>query len=156
MHFLEDYFNILKYKIITEDLSIYQTIDEGIDKKLKKVINDVKSVDELIMAIKSKRYTYNKIRRMLIHILCDFTKDKANSFKKIKYIRILGFDNKGRNYLNKIKKEIDVPIISKITREKDKMLEKEIEISKIYLLPLSIEKQNEEIKKEFQNHIIKC
>ena len=149
MHFLDDYFNILKYKIITEDLSIYQTIDEGIDKKLKKVINDVKSVDELIMAIKSKRYTYNKIRRMLIHTLCDFTKDKANSFKKIKYIRILGLDNKGRNYLNKIKKEIDVPIISKITREKDSMLDYEIETTKIY----DIITNDNLVKKEF-NRII--
>ena len=36
-HFIEDYYPLLKYKIITEkDLSIYNTVDEGIDKILKK------------------------------------------------------------------------------------------------------------------------
>ena len=77
LHFIDDYFNILKYKIITEkDLSIYQTVDEGIDNLLKKEITNCNSYDELIKKIKSKRYTYNKISRMLIHILCNFTKEK--------------------------------------------------------------------------------
>ena len=133
LHFNNDYFNILKYKIITEkDLSIYQTVDEGIDKLLKKEINNASSIDELIQLVKSKRYTYNKISRMLNHILCNFTKEKAEKFKQIKYIRILGLNIKGRNYLNKIKKNIDIPIISKLLREKDEMLDYELETTKIY------------------------
>lgn len=133
LHFNDDYFNILKYKIITEkDLSIYQTVDEGIDKLLKKEINKASSIDELIQLVKSKRYTYNKISRMLNHILCNFTKEKAEKFKQIKYIRILGLNIKGRNYLNKIKKEINIPIISKLLREKDEMLDYELETTKIY------------------------
>ena len=58
LHFIDDYFNILKYKIITEkDLSIYQTVDEGIDNLLKKEITNSNSYDELIKKIKSKIYT---------------------------------------------------------------------------------------------------
>ena len=136
LHFIEDYFNLIKYKIITEkDLSIYQTVDEGIDSLLKKEIINCNSYDELINKIKSKRYTYNKISRMLLHILCNFTKEKANKFKEIKYIRILGFNKKGKEYLNKVKKDIDIPIISKINREKDEMLEFELETTLIYDLP---------------------
>ena len=148
LHFIEDYFNLIKYKIITEnDLSIYQTVDEGIDKLLKKEIINCNSYDELINKIKSKRYTYNKISRMLLHILCNFTKEKANNFREISYIRILGFNNKGKEYLNKIKKDVDIPIISKINREKDKMLEYELETTLIYDLPY-----NENlIKREYRN-----
>ena len=147
LHFIDDYFNILKYKIITEkDLSIYQTVDEGIDNLLKKEISNCNSYDELIKKIKSKRYTYNKISRMLIHILCNFTKEKANNFREIKYIRILGLNKKGRDYLNTIKKEINIPIISKITREKDEMLEFEIETTKIY----DIINNSNLVKKEFE------
>lgn len=147
LHFIDDYFNILKYKIITEkDLSIYQTVDEGIDNLLKKEITNCNSYDELIKKVKSKRYTYNKISRMLIHILCNFTKEKANNFKEIKYIRILGLNKKGRDYLNTIKKEINIPIISKITREKDEMLEFEIETTKIY----DIINNSNLVKKEFE------
>ena len=152
LHDIEDYFPLLKYKIITEnDLSIYHTVNDGIDKKLKKEIINATSYDDLIKKIKTKRYTYNKISRMLLHILCNFTKEKANLFKEISYIRILGFNDKGRQYLNKLKKEIDIPIISKITREKDLMLDFEIETTKIYALNLPTEKQLDLIKKEYNN-----
>ena len=108
---LNNFFNLIKYKIITEhDLSIYLDVDEGIDYRLKKVINKCNNTDELIEKTKSKRYTYNKIRRMLIHILIGFTK---NDNKKITldYIKILGFNNNGQKYLNSIKKDINTPLI---------------------------------------------
>ena len=135
LHYIDDYFNIIKYKIITEDdLSIYQTVDKEIIKKLKKEILNSNNIDEYIKRIKTKRYTYNKISRMLLHILTNFTKEKAKLFNDISYIRILGFNNTGRTILNNIKKDIDIPIISKITKEKDPMLEYELEVDKIYYL----------------------
>ena len=122
LHYIDDYFNIIKYKIITEDdLSIYQTVDKEIIKKLKKEILNSNNIDEFIKRIKTKRYTYNKISRMLLHILTNFTKEKAKLFNDITYIRILGINNTGRTILNNIKKDIDIPIISKITKEKDPM-----------------------------------
>ena len=149
-HFIDEFFDILKYKIITEDdLSIYQTVDEGIDRLIKREITKSNNYDELIKNIKSKRYTYNKISRMLLHILCNFTKDKANSFREIKYIRILGLNKNGSNYLNKIKKTSTLPIISKITREKDPMLEYEIETTKIY----DIICNNNLVNREFESII---
>lgn len=146
LHFMDDYYNILKYKITTEpDLTIYQTVDEGLDNKLKKNISKTQNIDELIKSIKSKRYTYNKLSRMLLHILCNFTKEKAQQFKEITYIRILGFNELGRNYLGSIKKEIDIPIISKVVREKDPILEFEIATTKIY----DITSNNNLVKNEF-------
>jgi len=145
LHFIDDYFDILKYKIITEeDLSIYNTVEEGIDKLLKKNINKATSYDELIKLIKSKRYTYNKISRMLLHILCNFTKEKRILFNKISYLRILGFNDTGKSYLNNIKKKIDIPIISKITKEKDKMLEYELYTTEIYNITNKSSKKEEE------------
>ena len=152
LHYMDMYFNILKYKIITEDnLEIYQTVETGMNKKLKDVITKVNTYDELIKSIKSKKDTYNKISRMLLHILCNFTKEKANTFKDITYIRILGFNKTGRDYLNSIKKDIDIPIISKITREKDSMLEYELETTKIY--DLIYNEHLEEL--EYKNHLYK-
>lgn len=150
LHYIDDYFDILKYKIITEDdLSIYQTVDEGIDKLLKKEINSANNIEEFITLIKSKRYTYNKITRMLNHILCNFTKEKAKKFKEIKYIRILGLNKIGKNYLNTIKKSIEIPIISKLLREKDEMLEFELETTKIY----DITSNNNLFKREYEKII---
>ena len=133
---MEDYFPLLKYKILSEeDLTIYQTVEEGIDQVLKKQILNSNSYEELIQNIKSKRYTYNKISRMLLHILCNFTKEKAKDMQEVEYIRILGMNQKGRNYLNTVKKKLEIPLISKITRNKPEMLEFEIKTTNIYDIP---------------------
>ncbi len=144
-----DFFNYIKYKILSEkDLSIYQTVDEGIENKLKKEILESYTLEDFILNIKSKRYTYNKIKRMLIHILTSFTKEEANKRKEIRYIRVLGFNKKGRTYLNKIKKEIKVPIYTNFNKE----LELELKVTKIYSFIVNDESL---IKKEIKNIIIK-
>ena len=83
---------------------------------------------------------------MLLHILCNFTKEKAHLFKDISYIRILGFNDTGRSYLNSIKKDISIPIISKIVREKDPMLEYEIGLTSLYDIKQGDCKKKEEGK----------
>ncbi len=104
---------LLKYKVnIDKDLSIYQTVDEGIENRLVKYINTANTLDELILNIKTKRYTYNKISRMIIHILCSFTKEEAHNLQDIDYIRVLGFNANGKYYLNQIKKNINIPVIT--------------------------------------------
>ena len=153
---LDDYFNLLKYKIISSnDLTIYNLIDKGLEKKLKKEILNSYSFDELINKIKSKNVTYARLSRTLIYILCDYTKDMAKEFKEIKYIRLLGFSNKGKDYLNKIKKDINIPLISKFTREKDKMLEYEYKITKIYSLVFDKDKSKSLIEAEYKMKPIK-
>ena len=149
---IESYFPYLKYKIITTpDLSIYQTVDEGIENRIKKAIYKSNNWTELINNIKTKRYTYNKINRMLIHILTNFTKEEANNLN-IDYIRILGFNNKGKKHLNKIKKEIDIPMITNYKPNISKLLDIELRATSIYSLPLN----NNLIKLEYsKNPIIK-
>ena len=129
------YFEFLKYKIISEnDLNKYLDVDEGLSVRIKDAINKSNSLEELINNIKTKRYTYNKISRMLNHILCSLTKEEVNSIKNIEYIRILGFNKKGQEYLNSIKNNIDTPILNKYDTTKYKSLEIEKRVSDIYSL----------------------
>ena len=151
-HFIDEYFNLIKCRIITEDISKYQTVDEGIEYRLKKHILESSNLEELISKVKTKRYTYNKIKRMLVHILCGFTKEEAKNLKT-EYIRVLGFDNKGQKYLNKIKKETTIPIITKY--EKFKNLDIEIRSTGAYTTILDFNSQNELIKREYGKIIIK-
>lgn len=148
----EEYFKYLKYKILsTSDLSIYQTVDEGIENRIKKYILEASNWDDLVLKIKTKRYTYNKINRMLTHILCSFTKEEANLLNEIEYIRILGFNNKGKKYLNKIKKDVNTPIITNFKNNKSKMLEIELRSSYCYYSILEEDLKNKLIKEEYQN-----
>ena len=143
---LNSYYPYLKYKIYsTNDLSIYQTVDEGIENRIKKVINNSNNWEELVQNIKTKRYTYNKINRMLIHILTSFTKEEAQNIK-IDYIRILGFNIKGKKYLNQIKKNISIPIISNYKKNLSRLLDIELRVATIYYLPISPNLITEEYK----------
>lgn len=148
------FFNLLKYKIITEkDLSIYLTVDEGIEYKLKKVINTCNSLNDLIKQIKTKRYTYNRIMRMFIHILIGLTKDDKTNLTNNEYIRLLGFDNLGQKYINSIKKDTKLPIVTKITNIDSKIKDYEQIAANVYQLltnkdVLTFEYSNKPIKKE--------
>ncbi len=131
----DDYFKYLKYKLITDNNdNSYPSLDKSLLNKLKKNVTKVTSYDELINSVKTKNITYRKIARGLLYYLCDFKTDTKNKMSDITYIRILGISGNGRSYLNKIKKNCSLPIISKFTREKDDMLAFEYKTTIIYSL----------------------
>ena len=147
----DKYFALLKYQIINniDCLDKFQTVDEGIENRIIKYINMVNSKEELILKVKSKRYTYNKINRMFTHILTNFTKEDAKNLE-IEYLRVLGFNTRGKNYLNKIKKEIGIPIINKYIPNMYKSLDIEFRVSLIYSLILK-DKGDDFLKREYRN-----
>ncbi len=153
LHFTDDYFSLLKYKILTSEdsLSIYQTVDEGIENRINKNILKAVSLDDLIMKVKTKRYTYNKISRMFLHILCNFTKDEAKKCKSIEYIRVLGFNIKGQNYLKKIKNETMVPIITNFSKINSKILDIEFRATCVYASTLNEYDKIKMIEAEYKN-----
>ena len=105
-----DYYNVLKISILNTNLNNILDVDEGLENKILDCIKTSNNLDDLILNIKSKRYTYNKINRMLTHILLGINKEDA--LKNIDYLRILGFNMKGKEYLNQIKKDIKIPLYS--------------------------------------------
>lgn len=147
----DKYFALLKYQIINnvDCLDKFQTVDEGIENRIIKYINMVNSKEKLILKVKSKRYTYNKINRMFTHILTNFTKEDAKDLE-IEYLRVLGFNTRGKNYLNKIKKDIAIPIINKYIPNMYKSLDIEFRVSLIYSLILK-DKGDDFLKREYRN-----
>lgn len=153
LYFIDNYYSLLKYNILNnmDNLDKFQTVDEGIDNRIKKYIINSRSLDELILKIKTKRYTYNKINRMFTHILCNFTKEEANEFENIEYIRVLGFNNNGRLYLNSIKKDIKIPIITNFSSIKNKMLDIEFRTTCVYASLLEEKDKINLIESEYKN-----
>ncbi len=130
---INSFFPFLKYQIINNinNLDKFLDVNEGIENRIKKFINYSNSWEELALNIKTKRYTYNKINRMLLHILTNLTKDYSNDII-IDYIRILGFNSSGRNYLNKIKNDIDVKLVTNYKNGISKLFDLEYKITCIY------------------------
>ncbi len=128
-------FNYLKFKILTDPkLSEYLDVDEGIEYRIQNVINESNNIEELIEKIKTKRYTYNKINRMLLHIMIGLTKED-NKKAKLDYIKILGFNSTGQNYLKSIRKDLNLPT----TVNKNSLIY-EYEQKAVYLYELATKK----------------
>lgn len=147
--FIDDYFDLLKYKILsTDDLTVFHDVKEGIDIRIKKYIIESNSLEELVNKIKCKRFTYNRIKRILLYILLDIKKHTIIN----NYIRPLGFNKNGSNYLKKIKKELSLPLITNYSKNKD-LLSLEYKVNSIY--SLKIYDINKSIKNEFNKPIRK-
>ncbi len=145
--FIDDYFDYLKYKIISsDDLTIYQGVDSNIENRMKKYINESSSLENFLSLIKTKRYTYNRLKRVLVYILLSIKKEDCADLS-LNYIRVLGFNKQGKNILNKIKKEIDIPII---TNYNDKFLNKDLKINIILSLNKKIKDKKAFIEKEYK------
>ena len=145
---INDFYDLFKYNVIINknNLKNIVSVDEGIENRLLKYINIANDFDELTNYLKTKRYTYNKLNRMYIHILTNFLKEENNNIK-IDYIRLLGFNNKGKEYLNKIKKDINIPIITNYKKNISKLLDIEFKALSIY--SMIIDKSL--IDKEYKN-----
>ena len=118
--FDEDMFKFIKYKIQTNCINfnnLYE-ITEGLENKLIKELDSSNSYEDFILKVKSKRYTYSKISRILTHIYLGLD---SNNFLNIDdpnnlYARVLGFNNTGREVLSLIKRNSSIPLITKVPR----------------------------------------
>ncbi len=121
------YFELIRYGIISkseDELEGFDSANEGLGNKLKKAIRHARTVDDLIERVKSKRYTYTRISRLLTHILLvnNMLEARSPNYDNI-YIRPLAMNKKGAEYIRKIKNEsnaIFIDDVAKVIRyEKD-------------------------------------
>ena len=90
-------------KMSTKEIANLPDVNEGLENAIKNAANSCNNLDDLINIIKSKRYTQTRIQRILCYALLGITKkEMKNSFKATPYIRILGFNEKGKSLLSSI------------------------------------------------------
>lgn len=124
-------YKYIQYKILIEKkdiLSNYFLVDEGIESLFKKYVS--LDYDSFINTVTSKRYTTSRIKRTLLYILFSITRDDMKMIlnDKIDYIRVLGTNKKGLEYMKEIKKDIN--IYTNIKEGINSVLDIEILISK--------------------------
>lgn len=118
--FEDDMFKYIKYKLLTQENNLKNIPDasEGLDNKIYNEIFMSNSLEELILKVKSKRYTYTRINRILVQYFLGLEKYNLLKLAKqpVPYARILGFNQKGRDILKMMKKNCSIDIITKVPK----------------------------------------
>lgn len=99
---LENYFEIFKYKLISEKINFkdYFDYEDGLENRFLENL-DSKNFEEFIEKVHSKRHSKSRIKRLVIEILLDIKKDLIKNSLKEPYTRVLACDEKGIEILKK-------------------------------------------------------
>ncbi|MBS4217860.1 nucleotidyltransferase [Bacillus sp. FJAT-49711] len=152
-HSWEHYWPFLQYKILSMEKTALKDIydvSEGLENRLIKAAQTATSFEEFMKSVKTKRYTWTRLQRTCVHILSNMKKEMIHSLsKKPQYIRLLGMNEQGRQYIREIKKELHVPLISKVSGFQNDMLSLDLKASNIYAFALSEPERSKLLKMEF-------
>ncbi len=123
----EEYFRLVQFKLrtmSTADIANIYDVTEGLENRIKSAAQSSKNYWELIMGIKSKRYTYTRVARVLLYCLFGVTKDAigaANGNFPL-YARVLGMRRHSKKLLAFLAKQSHIPVITKSSEFKDNPL----------------------------------
>lgn len=133
---LESLFPYLKYQlsILThKQINQIHGFDEGLEFLFLKHIKKASSMKEFIELTTSKRYPSTRIKRAIIHLITNLSKEEALNLD-CDYIRVLGFDNIGQAYLKQIKDLTNYKILTTFSNHQSPTLDYEWRVSKVYEL----------------------
>lgn len=119
---LKDFYPLLRYEIIRnrDNLINIQDMEKGYENRLYEGAIKNSDFDSFYKAIESRRFTHGRTQRVLLHILLGLTTEITEVVKKeIPYVRVMGFNKKGREYLNYLKKYENGKIITSLKNIQD-------------------------------------
>lgn len=114
----EKAFDIVRSEIIRNDAENLRKIycmGEGLEHKFKKEVSRAESLEDLVYAVVSRRYTEAAVRRILAYIIVGL-KDKQPDFDV--YARILAAGKAGRDFIRTAKKTelLQIPLITNVNK----------------------------------------
>ncbi|MDO5339496.1 MAG: nucleotidyltransferase [Eubacteriales bacterium] len=164
--FIDDFSSIFNHKMLflkqkcninhtdfAEKLAEYEDITPDLANRFAAAFTGRETITEYAMKVKSKNIVYSRICRCIMHIILEIRKPMSDLYNNIPYIRLLGFNKTGQQYLGSIKKELDVPFITKAADYKNE-LSFDLACSDIYAQAV-YEKSGHVMKNELQQNIIR-
>lgn len=119
----DDYFlNALRLQILSNDVHHLKNtpyVSEGLEHKIRDALKTATSLDECVNAIISKRIPQTRVRRILSNRLLELDKATLTLFQAesfVPYLRVLGFNQKGKTILKAIKNHDQLPILTSLKK----------------------------------------
>jgi len=115
---IDDFSPLLHYVLFSRtDQKLAEIFDmsEGLHNRIISAAKSIYLISDIVKQVKTKRYTYTKIQRVIMNIILNVTKPFFNEHSgKPPYIRVLGF-NKDKEYLlREIVKNSSIPVVTNI------------------------------------------
>lgn len=109
-------------RMTVSEIAELPDVNEGLEHSLKNAANYSNDITNLINIVKTKRYTVTRIQRILICVLLGITKRDVGMAKKTEpYIRVLGFNEKGKELISRINKQNPkATVITSVKKFQDK------------------------------------
>jgi len=128
----------LRYRCLTDRLALKYLPDvaEGLENRICTAAESAGSFDQLIDSVKTKRYTYTRICRIMTQFFIGFDKFDTAAMRKQapQYARVLGFTKKGAEILREAKRSSSIPIVTKVRENEFKALDLELQATRAYSL----------------------
>ena len=108
----------LQLKIInstTEELRAIYGMSEGLENKIIRAAREYSTYADMLNALVSRRYTRSRIQRLMIRLMLKLKTEQIQKFDGVNYIRVLAFNERGREVLHSIK-NCGVPVVTKLAR----------------------------------------
>ncbi len=129
--------NVMQYPDVNKEIAgrLYKSamdmITRTVQQRSESEDNGAFSFGSLCEHIKTKEVPLSRIKRALVRITLGLDKKHMEKYANEPYIRVLGFDKKGQEYLSYIRKTVEVPLITKIADYKEMLLD-DIHAANIY------------------------
>ncbi|WP_147802422.1 nucleotidyltransferase [Alkalicoccus halolimnae] len=145
LHSWNDYYPFFQYKLFTSSASSLKEIyecEEGLENRLLR-FRTAGSFDEFLEKMKTKRYTRTRLQRLMTHVLTGASKEEMINLAASppESIRVLGMNRRGRSYLNKIKKDLDIPLVTRGAEQTTRSDNLSVKAADIHSLPLPSNKR---------------
>ncbi|MCS4486750.1 nucleotidyltransferase [Staphylococcus americanisciuri] len=129
-------FHFLQLTVYQQDAAALRkiyTMTEGFEHRLIKCMQTATSYDNLMAGLKTKRYTYTHIQRLLMNVLLNISYDAVHDH--IEAARILAMTSQGQAYLKWLKQHAsDRRIITNVNQQNASLIANEIKATRIYNL----------------------
>ncbi|WP_239254641.1 nucleotidyltransferase [Listeria ilorinensis] len=129
----DDMWAPLRYRLLTDspnELAKMNSITEGIENRMVKTALEVDSADEFLQLMTTKRYSTSRIKRAAVQLVLHHLKDEQQT----PYHHILGMTRAGQHYLSSVKKELNFPLVSTISKAPAEVVAADIRATRIYAL----------------------
>ena len=132
---LDGWFDALRYAILSTDAEIIEDCPsggEGLASLLKTSAASSDSWTDLVKHIKSRRYTYTRLSRLCMQLVLGITRSRYDMGAP-GYIRVLGFNDRGRELLAEIRDEesASLPVIINVNKSADSLNKESQELLKL-------------------------